>query len=378
MSATIAEIPRIVTDIQTNHAVFQRPRRITLDTAYPLGGYSPSQPYTVLGATVFSKNAEAQKYQIDFNQSTGKFVVREPVAPLIVEEVVAVASNVGTLGKVPAYILAVEVTAGGVTGAFRTIPVGETPTTTMVAVDFTTGGLTFLAGDAVTSVRVTYIPLGVGPFVEANRVVDEAVVFGSGAGDTFNLANRAALIQHVWNDTASAASRLPTIVPVGEAPGSNEIAIDINNSGATTITNNSGQDTNVGKVTYWKYSAFVAHGWTDQADIAATSNAIVIGEVLDLGGILIPGFGDVLVGEATATNKQQRLLGPSGTVGTNLAVYNPAKGTITFDAGDSITTCEIPFVVLCSGLLSRPLAEVPVGRDLSGVSFDAMLYMRRS
>lgn len=377
MSIDIARITR-TTDIQSNNPIFTRPARITFDSSYAQGGEAHGLPYTVLGAAIIAKNAEARKYNIEYDSTAGKFVVTEPQAPLIVREDVTVASDVATLQKIPGYIIAIEVTAGGVTGAFLPIPVGKTPTTKQVAVNLATGALTFLTADAVTAARFMYIPMGVGPFVEANRVIDEAVVFGSGAGDTFDLANRAGLIQYVWNNTASAANRLPAIQPVGESPSTNQIAIDINNSGATTITNNNAQDTNAGLVTYWKYSPLAAFGWTDQADIAATSNAIVLAEVLDLGGIVIPGFGCVLVCEDGTTNKQPRIIGPGGTAATDVAVYDPAKGTITFDSGDSIDTCEIPYLVLSAALFDNVHAEVPAGRDLSGVVVDVMLYMRRA
>ena len=323
----------------------------------------------IIGVEVIGQNAFARRFKWQYDSTNKKMVVSEPCPSLVVEEVVTVASNVGTLSKIPAYILGIEVTAGSVTGAFDVLPTGLTPTTTQVAVTFTSGLLTFLSTDAVTSVRVTYIPLGVGPFIEANRVVDEAVVFGSGAGDTFNLANRAALIQYVCNTTATAANRLPAMQPVGEAPGTNQIAVDFNNSGATTITLNAAQDTNTGKVTYWKYSAIgVAFGWTDQADITATSDAIVLPEVLDLGGLFIPGYGTKLVGEATATNKQQRIVGPSGTSAADVAVWNPAKGTITFAGADSITTCEVPYIVLQQSQFANEFAEVAPARDLSSAS----------
>lgn len=354
-------------------AMGEFPVDITFDSSYAKGG----EPLTdakigtrVFGVQRVGGNAAAAAYTVQHITSTNKLQVLKPAPALIVEEVVAVSSNVGTLQRVPGYILAIEVTAGSVTGAFLPIPVGETPVTTQVAVNFLTGGMTFLAGDAVTSVRVTYIPLGVGPFIEANRVVDEAVTLAT-AG--VNLANRAGLIQYVFNSAATGANRLPAIQPVGEAPSTNQIAIDIQNSGNTTITPNSAQNTNAAKVTYWRHSAFAGFGWTDQADITVTSNAIVVGEALDLGGTLIPGFGCVLVGEATATNKQQRLLGPSGTVGADLAVFDPAKGTITFHAGDSITTCEIPYIVLNPAQFTGNLIEVPNGENLSGVTIRALV-----
>lgn len=359
------------------------PVDITFDSSYLRGGEVLTgggiRANDVTGVQVFGHpSGIPTQYDVRFDRTNKTLKAYKPTAPLRVEEAVTVTSNAGQLACVPGYILSVHVTAGSVTGAFDILPTGLTPTTTQVAVNFTTGAMTFLSGDAVTACKVTYIPLGVGPFIEANRVVDEAVVFGSGAGDTFNLANRAALIQYVCNTTATGANRLPAIQPVGESPSSNQIAIDINNSGATTITNNSGQDTNTGKVTYWKYSAFAeAFGWTDQADISVSSNVITWAEALDLGGILIPGFGTKLVGEATATNKQQRILGPSGAAATDVAVYDPAKGTITFAGGDSITTCEIPYIVMQGAQMTPTWVEVPNGEDLSTLSVRCAVWSLR-
>lgn len=323
----------------------------------------------VVGVTVLGKNAEAMAYDFQYNHETNKMAALKPQPALIVAEVVAIASHVGTLQKIPGYIFAVNVTAGGVTGAFRIIPVGETPATGQVAVNFLTGGLTFYSGDAVTSVKISYIPLGVGPFIEANRVIDES---NAGSNDTTrDLAFRAGLIQYFWNDTAGT---LPTLVPVGEAPGSGEAAIDINNAGTTTITVNAAQDDATYKITYWKHSALAAYGWTDQADIAATSNAVVLAEVLDLGGILIPGFGNVLVAEDGTTNKQALILDASGSAATNVAVFDPAKGTITFDAGDSIDTVEIPYIVLHAAMLDNALAEVPAGQNLADCELRVIIW----
>lgn len=353
------------------------PCSITFDSSYAddgetVGGLQSNgtalfTPARVFGVEIFGRNAAAMNYDWAYNYSTNKLQAFKPAPGLIVEEVLAVSSNAATLQRVPAYILGIEVTAGSVTGAFRSIPTGETPVTKQVAVTLTTGAMAFLSSDAVTAARVTYIPLGVGPFIEANRVVDEAVTFGSGTGDTFDLANRAALIQYVWNDTASGASRLPAIQPVGEAPGANQIAIDINNSGATTITHHSGQDTNAGKVTYWKYSALSKFGWTDQADITVTSDAVLFSEVLDLGGIFIPAFGEVIVGETGASaNKQAVMIGPSGSAAADVAVFNPSKNSLTLANADGYGTIEMPYIVLDANTLGNVRAEVPASEDLSG------------
>jgi hypothetical protein len=365
--------------------IFAVRRRVTFDSSYPSGGYSigaskVDMPSQVLGAQLIAMygTPPADIAGLRWNSSTGKLQVlgKGNTPPLIVEEVVAVSSNAGRLSRVPGYIIAVQGLAGTTTGSFRVIPTGKTPVTRQVAVNFVTGAIATLSTDVVTSMAVTYIPLGVGLFTEANRVVDEAVTLATAGVD---LANRAAVIQYVWNNTASGANRLPAIQPVGESPSSNQIAIDINNAGATTITPNSAQDTNAALVTYFKYgsaSAWVSqHSWTDQADIAVTSNAIALNEVLDIGQIWIPGFGNVIVGETGASaNLQSVIQGPRGSTAANVCTFDPLKGALAFTSGDSYATIEMPYVLLSATNSVGADGDVPTGANLSALVADVLFF----
>lgn len=293
------------------------------------------------------------------------------IPSIVPSETMTVTSSAGRLAYAPGYIIAARASVGGTTGSLRIIPAGQAPATKQVAVNLVTGTCTFFATDAVTAAVFTYIPLGVGAFIEANRVVDEAIVFGSGAGDTFNLANRAALIQYIWNTTSS--THLPPIQPVGESPATNQIAIDINNSGATTITNNNAQDTNAGLATYWKFSALgtAPYAWTDQADITITSTtlfAFADDLAVPPNGIWVPGFGNVIVGEATATNHQAVLVDAAGTAATDVAVYDPILGKIVPVVGDGYTTIEVPYVIFNPGAFQPNGGELPAGTNLSAVT----------
>lgn len=351
---------------------------LTPDTSYPAGGYTIDPlkfgQRDLQEVRIVGSNSKGGRYKAFWDTETEKLRIFHTAGPaLIVEEAVTVASHAATLDRVPGYILAVHATAGSVTGICRVIPVGETPATKQVAVNLLTGAMVFNTSDAVTAAKVTYIPLGVGPFTEANRVVDES---NTGTNDTTrDLAIRAGLIQYVWNDTAGT---LPTIVPVGESPSSGECAIDINNSSATTITVNAAQDDATYKITYWKHSALVPYGWTDQGDIAVTSNAVVFPEVLDISGIFIPAFGQVIVGETGgAGNLQSVMLGPSGAAASNVAVFDPAKNTLTFVSGDSYGTIEMPYIVLDAAMLGAGgLVEVDTGRDLSALTFKALVVTK--
>lgn len=355
-------------------------RDVVGDTAHPSGGYAISPQSVGLnsridGARLIGLNAAlpAGVNDVVWDQANQKFqAISGQIPPLVPKEVVTVGSHAGRLAYVPGYIIAAAAVAGGTTGPLRIIPVGETPATGQVAVNLVTGACVFATADAVTSAVFTYIPLGVGPFIEANRVVDES---NAGTNDTTrDLANRAALIQYVWNDTAGS---LPTLVPVGEAPGSGEAAIDINNSGTTTITVNAGQDDATYKITYWKFSALGVDdfAWTDQADITITSTSLfAFADDLAVppNGIWIPGFGNVIVGEATATNKQAILVPPGVTGGANIGVYFPTLGKITLTAGDGYTTIELPYVLLNPGVVQPNDGQVPAGFNLSSLNVRMM------
>lgn len=75
----------------------------------------------------------------------------------LVDEIVVVAANVGSIVAPPALVQNVFVTAGGVLGARTIIPVGQAPATLQVAFNMATGAMTFNAEDAVTSCLVTYL-----------------------------------------------------------------------------------------------------------------------------------------------------------------------------------------------------------------------------
>jgi hypothetical protein len=354
-------------------------RDVAGDSAHPNGGYAISPQSVGLnsridGARLIGLNAAlpAGVGDVVWDQANQKFqAVAGQIPPLVPKEVVTVTSHAGRLAYVPGYIIAAAAIAGGTTGPLRIIPVGETPATGQVAVNLVTGAMVFATADAVTSAVFTYIPLGIGPFIEANRVVDEA---RTAAANTFNFANRAALIQYVWNDTGN---NLPAIQPVGEAPGSTQIAIDIQNSGNTTVTTNASQGTDNFKVTYWKFSALGLDdfAWTDQADITITSTSLfAFADDLAVppNGIWIPGFGNVIVGEATTTNKQAVLVPAGVTGGANIAVYFPTLGKITLTAGDGYTTIELPYIFLNPGVV-RPIdGQVPAGFNLSSLNVRMM------
>ena len=87
--------------------------------------------------------------------------ISAPSLQTTVDEVVSVTAGTGVsaaLANIPVgSIQNVYVTAGGVTGVANIIPAAATLATHQVKVNLTTGVLTFLVGDAVTSATVTYV-----------------------------------------------------------------------------------------------------------------------------------------------------------------------------------------------------------------------------
>lgn len=310
-------------------------------------------------------------YQCSYDHSAGKVLAYRGAPGLVVEEVVTIASNVGTLDYNPAYIVAVDVTAGGTTGQYNVIPTGETPLTRQVAVTFTSGLMTFLSTDAVTSVRVTYFPQRSGTiFDSANLVVDELLVAAAATVDT---ASRACMVQYLYDNTDNVIDALE---PVGEAPSATHTAvIDITNTAATTIDFHADDEANSIKVTYIKYSALqdpsmaindtdltlVSEAYEFSGDGAARSN---------YNGLVVPGLGTQVVGEkGDASNDLLTWGGPSVTAGVALARWRPALNDILTNEAVAVVTLAMPWVVIPFNELDKgALAEVPAGEDLSGIT----------
>ena len=268
------------------------------------------------------------------------FTGAAPKPLLVTEEVVTITTHTGTLAHVPLYIVAVQVTAGSTPGAFKVIPVGETPLTTQVAVDFTTGGLTFLDTDAVTAVKVTYIPKRASGNLSA-VTVDEVVV---ASASKVNLAARAGIVQYIWNDTANA---LLVPEPPGEEPtaGSNCV-LDINDSGDTSIDTHADINGVELKVTYVPYTQIPAACFIDDTDVTLNSEAWNFTADDTYIHLVVPGFGVNLVGESVGANEVAVWQGPSGSVGAGVATWNPLKNAINTGQTEAMLTTAISWLAL--------------------------------
>ena len=334
---------------------------------YPSNGYAFTFDKTNLKVLAYRTGATA-------------FTGTAKKTPVIVEEVVTVASNTGTLANAPAYIVAVDVTAGTVTGAFRIIPTGETPLTKQVAVTFTSGVMTFLGTDAVTSVRVTYIPQMAGtPFAATNMVIDESV---TAAAAKTELANRAFAVQYVWDNTDNV---LCVPEPVGEAPtATHNVVIDITNgSSKTDLDSHADDEGNTLKVTYLKHSGL------DNAVLAINDADVTLSgadpEQYDFNneglyeGLVIPGLGVHCVGEtAAAANVAYAWSGPSISVANALPTWHPHLNTVRTQDTTALATLAMPWFILNPTFIgdetpagtnaAAAMAEVGNGVDLLAIT----------
>lgn len=334
------------------------------DSSYPDTGEPLTARTLGLNTVVDVQAAPQLGYHVNYDRANARLRAFKQGPAVLTEATGTFTAGVAyTLKNLPGYILAVRGTAGS-TGVKRIIPAGETTGAGQVAINWTTGVCTW--GDAaITAAVFVYIPRGVPGFTTDRLVIDEVVATTTDSG---NLANRAAAICYVWDDSNNAVL---TYVPVGEAPPAASCAVDINNAGNTTITVNAGGTTDSLKVTYLRFAGnplTTTGAWVDQADRTVTANVVGPGtdQTFDVNGLVLPGFGQVIVGETGgAANLQAILVDAGGTAAANVAVYDHYRNTITFAAGDAYATAEIPLLYLSQELTGSILQEVEDGTDLS-------------
>lgn len=342
---------------------------MAFDTSYPIGGeslaslvpFTPSQIYI----------APTAGYHFEYDRTNNKIKAFTPGKSLIVEEVVAVSSNVGQLKHKPFYILSIEVIAGGTTGPFSVIPTGETPLTVQCAVTFTSGALTFVSTDTVTSCRVTYIPLHeTGPFSSDNLVVDETI---TAATTPVAIANQAAAVQYVWDDNDGLIEGLE---PVTEQPTlTHNAVVDIDAGSSNTKIDFHTDDTgNTIKVTYIKYATFAANQQLGDGDLSLSTEVYGFTEN-HYNHIAIPGLGTALVGEATAVNVALIWSGPSASVGAGVPILNLRLNKWETNEGTAITTLSVPIIFLDALANEGAFLEVANGKDLSSALSSVEMLM---
>jgi len=349
---------------------------VKFDNSYPIGGETLIFPWDIrpvhrehVSRVLFEQPSSS--YSLQFDYANNKVRVLQPGTPLIVEEIQTITTHVGQLKHKPFYIIAIEVTAGGTTGPFKVIPTGEVPLTVECAVDFPTGGLTFVDTDAVTAVRVTYIPLHEsGPFSAGNLVIDEVVV---AAAAKKALANQAAMVQYVWDDTDGV---IAVLEPVGEAPtATHNAVIDIDaGSNDTNIDSHADDEANSLKVTYIKYSAFPP--WCQLGDGDLTLATEIYGFTVNHYHMLaIPGLGVAVVGEVGDTSNVELIWsGPSASLGAGVPTWDPVLNQWNTNEGTALVTLSMPIVLLDPKINGQHLMEVPRTTDLSALVAKTMAW----
>lgn len=345
---------------------------ITFDASYPTGGESLVPADLGWDSIHLVEPENLPGYTFDYDETNQRLRAFRVAPLLVVEEALTIATNAGTLLNIPAFVSGVDVTAGGVTGGFRVITSTDTPVTRQVAVNYVTGAVTFAAADAVTAARFTYFPVSIGSMF-ASPTINEAVV-AAGAG--VNLAARAAMVQYVYDTTGNT---LLTVIPVGEAPGVGEVAIDINNAGATTITTAAGINGNSLLVTYIPFTALPDPSmFVDDADISATFEPYNFTTTSNYYGMTVSAYGGFLVGEeADATNRVVPIGGPSSTGANNTMVqWQPALNIYTAAQTTNLATVSNPWIIIPPVYLSNVLREVPNAVDLSTISVRVLIYGR--
>lgn len=341
---------------------------VTFDSSYPRGG--EAFVASDMGMTRLDMVFPTPQGNMNFewNEINGKLKALDTVPVLIEEEALTVATHVGTLAYNPLYIIAVQVTAAGsVTGAFNVIPAGETPLTKQVAVDFTTGVMTFLSTDAVTAAVITYIPQQAsGPLSAATLVVDEAVTAAAGG---VALANQAIAVQYVYNDTNGVICALE---PVGETPSATNVAVVDIDAGASDTEVNTivGDDDDILKVTYLKYDSMPPGTSIGDGDTTLTTQAYDFTGSANYRALVIPGLGTQVVGEETSDGNEVATWehATSGTAAPGVATWNPATNHLLTANTNPIVTLAMPFMIIDPLVIKPGVGEALNGTDLSAIT----------
>jgi hypothetical protein len=164
-------------------------------------------------------------------------------------------------------------------------------------------------GDAtITAARIIYVPLGVPGFTADLLVVDEASPIAS---DVITPTHQVQCLQYVWNDEDN---EILSLVPGGEAPSGAACSVNIDDdAGATKITVTTGRigdgSTGKTKLTYLKRANNPLR-FADQSDRIVTGDVLGPGtdQAFDSGGLVIPCYGQIIVGETGANANLQALM----------------------------------------------------------------------
>ncbi len=351
---------------------------------YPVGGEALTPNMLGLGEfvgdVVLPQGQDGLTYHWDRVAQT-IVVMAQSIPQLIVSEVVTVTTDVGTLAYPPAYINSVAVSGTG--QVYEIIGANGVPgDNTTVAVNFTTGVMTFHADDNPANVHVTYFPQRPGTFFsKENLVIDEVI---TPSATPVNLDFRAAAIQYVYGDTTDILFDYTT---VGTAPIALSTTVDMLIAAGTTLDFHADEvssETTV-TVTYLKAAGLDGNvAFIDQVELDASNNTAeafnftldVLTGVFPLGDddLIVPGQGTRLVAEAAGDAVENAVISDyKDTAADIIATWNPRTNNLVSQSTTAIVEFENSYLKVKRNSGSG-LAEISANQDLTGVSID--VYVR--
>jgi hypothetical protein len=350
---------------------------VTFDASYATGGESltPNQLGIgqIVGDVEISASEDGYTFQWDATNEKIKVLASSSIPQLIVDEVVTMTSDVGTLAFPPAYI--VSVVEGDLTQVYNIVGAGKVAVDNVsVAVNFLTGQIDNIAADAPATLKVTYFPQRPGTFFSLeNLVIDEVIV---PLATPVNLAFQAAAIQYVAGDTTPIAFTYET---VGDQPGVGTVVVDIDDGGAGTTLDFHATDVAseaTVTVTYLKAAGLgneVAQlGDTERAFTSEGLNWLTgsfSGAPFGDNAIAVPGLGTRGHGEeADDTTALWTWTSFEDTDANIIATANYRTNVQVTDNTVAVTKSTMPFIKIQPDAGGGGLVEVNSSTDLSSVT----------
>ncbi len=352
---------------------------------YPSGGESLTPSEVGLGQFVgdVQLNQGDSGFTYQWDSANQKIIVMaaNDIPQLIVDEVVVMTTDAGTLAYPPAYICAIveddKADPATLSQVYDIVPIAETPVNNVsVAVNFVTGAVTNAGADGPPALRITYFPQRPGTFFsKENLVIDEVVRADTTA---VNLDFAAAAIQYVYGttDTIQCAYDTP-----GDSPDAGSVVVDIDDdNGGTTLLFNAAEanvGTEVMAVTYLK-QAGLGNSVTllNDSDRALSSEAMIWTSTTTQGGpfadnaLGVPGLGVKFIGEETSGDTQNRSTITNHADGDsdNVSTWNPRTNTLQANGDTAVTSSNIHWLKVYPDAGIGGVSEIAANTDLSAVS----------
>lgn len=348
---------------------------VTFDASYLTGGESLTAQMLGLGQIVgdveISSTEDGYTFQWDPATETIKVLAPSTIPQLIVDEVVTMTSDAGTLAFPPAYI--VSIVEDGTAQVYNIVGAGKVAVDNVsVAVNFLTGGIVNISADAPATLHVTYFPQRPGTFFSLeNLVIDESIV---PSASKVNLEFQAAAIQYVAGDTTP---KVFTYETKGDQPGAGTVVVDLDDSGETSLDFNATDVSTEAtcSVTYLKLSGTGKEvallediertlGGEDFAWLTDTFADAPFGDE----ALAVPAFGTRGTGEeAGDTTHLWTWTSFKDTDGPAIATANMRTRVFTTDDGTAITKSTMPWLKVQTGV-GGGLVEINSATNLSAVT----------